>query len=37
MFPTIEDHPKDLRFSINFFTDIGLGLLTEEMRNILNE
>lgn len=26
----------DIRFSINFFTAIGLGVLTEEMREVLN-
>ena len=30
MFPT--DNPKDTRFSINYFTSIGLGILTEDMR-----
>ncbi|KAF9239683.1 armadillo-type protein [Melanogaster broomeanus] len=33
MFPT--DNPKNTRFSINYFTSIGLGLLTEEMREYL--
>lgn len=26
------DHPKNTRFCINFFTSIGLGALTEELR-----
>ena len=30
------DHPKNIRFSINFFTSIGLGALTEELRKYLN-
>ena len=30
LFPT--DHPKNTRFSINFFTSIGLGILTENLR-----
>ena len=30
MFPT--DNPKDTCFSINYFTSIGLGILTEDMR-----
>lgn len=29
------DNPKNTRFSINFFTSIGLGLLTEAMREHL--
>lgn len=33
MFPM--DHPSDTRFSINFFTSIGLGLVTEPMRDYL--
>ncbi len=33
IFPT--DNPKDTRFSINFFTSIGLGALTEDMREHL--
>ena len=33
MFPT--DNPKDTRFSINYFTSIGLGILTEDMREYL--
>lgn len=33
MFPT--DIPKNTRFSINYFTSIGLGVLTEEMREYL--
>lgn len=30
-----KDHPKDVRFAINFFTLIGLGGLTVELRNHL--
>ena len=33
MFPM--DIPKNTRFSINYFTSIGLGILTEEMRQYL--
>jgi pre-mRNA-splicing factor CWC22 len=33
MFPV--DNPKNTRFSINYFTSIGLGVLTEEMREYL--
>ncbi|KAF9228687.1 MIF4G-domain-containing protein [Gyrodon lividus] len=33
MFPI--DNPKDTRFAINYFTSIGLGVLTEEMREYL--
>ena len=33
MFPL--DNPKDTRFSINYFTSIGLGAVTEEMREHL--
>ncbi|KIL68520.1 hypothetical protein M378DRAFT_176690 [Amanita muscaria Koide BX008] len=33
MFPT--DIPKNTRFSINYFTSIGLGIVTEEMREYL--
>ncbi|KAK3720075.1 pre-mRNA-splicing factor cwc22 [Vermiconidia calcicola] len=33
MFPT--DDPKNTRFSINFFTAIGMGMLTEGMREYL--
>ena len=33
MFP--RDNPRDTRFSINFFTSIGLGLVTEPMREHL--
>ena len=29
------DHPKNIRFAINFFTLIGLGGLTVELRNHL--
>ena len=30
-----KDTPKNMRFSINFFTSIGLGGLTEELRDYL--
>ncbi|KAI1783410.1 MIF4G-domain-containing protein [Ganoderma leucocontextum] len=33
MFPL--DNPKDTRFSINYFTSVGLGAVTEEMREHL--
>jgi pre-mRNA-splicing factor CWC22 len=33
IFPT--DNPKNTRFSINYFTSIGMGVLTEEMREHL--
>jgi hypothetical protein len=33
LFP--RDHPKNTRFSINFFTSIGLGGLTEALRTYL--
>lgn len=33
MFPM--DIPKNTRFSINYFTSIGLGIVTEEMREYL--
>ncbi|KAI0700515.1 hypothetical protein C8T65DRAFT_811788 [Cerioporus squamosus] len=33
MFPM--DNPKDTRFSINYFTSIGLGAITEDMREHL--
>ncbi|KAJ8083115.1 pre-mRNA-splicing factor cwc22 [Marasmius tenuissimus] len=33
MFPT--DVPKNTRFSINYFTSVGLGAVTEEMREYL--
>lgn len=29
------DHPKNTRFSINFFTSIGLGGITESLREYL--
>ena len=32
LFP--KDHPKNTRFAINFFTSIGQGALTEELRVI---
>ena len=38
LFPMGKDaNPKDTRFSINFFTTIGLGGLTEEMRTFLKQ
>lgn len=33
LFPT--DNPRNTRFSINYFTSIGMGALTEEMRDYL--
>jgi pre-mRNA-splicing factor CWC22 len=33
MFPM--DNPKNTRFAINYFTSIGLGLVTEDMREYL--
>jgi len=30
-----KDHPKNTRFCINFFTSIGLGALTEDLREFL--
>jgi len=33
IFPT--DNPKNTRFAINYFTSIGLGLITEDMRTWL--
>ncbi|KAJ2906859.1 hypothetical protein MKZ38_010357 [Zalerion maritima] len=33
LFP--KDNPKNIRFSINYFTSIGMGALTEEMREFL--
>lgn len=33
LFP--KDNPKNTRFAINFFTSIGLGALTEDMREHL--
>mmetsp|Transcript_25598 Transcript_25598/g.22627 ORF Transcript_25598/g.22627 Transcript_25598/m.22627 type:complete len:114 (+) Transcript_25598:706-1047(+) len=35
LFP--KDHPKNIRFAINFFTLIGLGGITVAMRNYLEE
>ncbi|PVU98480.1 hypothetical protein BB559_001554, partial [Furculomyces boomerangus] len=35
MFPT--DNPKNIRFAINYFTSIGLGALTEELREVLSK
>lgn len=31
------DNPKNTRFSINFFTSIGLGGLTDELREHLKQ
>jgi len=35
IFPMEVDNPRNTRFSINYFTSIGMGALTEEMRNHL--
>merc|ERR1711976_316151 len=35
LFP--KDHPKNMRFAINFFTAIGLGILTEDLRGYLEK
>merc|ERR1712064_245317 len=35
LFP--KDHPKNMRFAINYFTAIGLGVLTEDLRDYLAE
>jgi len=35
LFP--RDHPKNIRFAINFFTAIGLGVLTEDLRNFMQK
>ncbi|KAJ4898310.1 MIF4G domain-containing protein / MA3 domain-containing protein [Raphanus sativus] len=32
-----KDHPKNMRFSINFFTSIGLGGITEKPRQLLHQ
>eukprot|EP00927_Polykrikos_kofoidii_P065701 TRINITY_DN61435_c0_g1_i1.p1 TRINITY_DN61435_c0_g1~~TRINITY_DN61435_c0_g1_i1.p1 ORF type:complete len:683 (-),score=127.17 TRINITY_DN61435_c0_g1_i1:164-2212(-) len=34
LFP--KDHPKNMRFAINYYTAIGLGVLTEGLREYLN-
>merc|ERR1712032_35213 len=34
LFP--RDHPKNVRFAINYFTAIGLGILTEDLRHFLD-
>merc|ERR1712183_784942 len=34
LFP--KDHPKNMRFAINYFTAIGLGVLTEDLRDHLS-
>merc|ERR1719215_1391066 len=31
------DHPKNMRFSTNYFTAIGLGILTEDLRETLSK
>merc|ERR1712194_53326 len=33
LFP--KDHPKNMRFAINYFTAIGLGVLTDDLRQCL--
>lgn len=35
LFPN--DHPKNIRFAINFFTAIGLGGLTDDLRELLQK
>lgn len=35
LFP--KDHVKNVRFAINFFTSIGVGALTEGLRQFLDE
>jgi len=35
LFP--KDHPKNIKFAINFFTTIGLGALTVQLRKFLKE
>ncbi|KAL9107671.1 MAG: hypothetical protein Q9227_007478 [Pyrenula ochraceoflavens] len=35
IFPMNPEEPKNTRFSINYFTSIGMGVLTEEMREHL--
>ncbi|KAJ1920663.1 pre-mRNA-splicing factor cwc22 [Mycoemilia scoparia] len=35
MFP--DDNPRHVRFAINYFTSIGLGALTEELRELLKK
>jgi len=35
LFP--KDHPKNVRFAINYFTAIGLGVLTEDLRTFLEQ
>ena len=35
LFP--KDHPKNTKYVINFFTSIGLGALTVELRKFLKE
>lgn len=35
LFP--KDHPKNVRFAINYYTAIGLGVLTEDLRDFLEQ
>merc|ERR1711870_220147 len=35
LFP--KDHPKNMRFAINYFTAIGLGVLTDDLRQSLEK
>merc|ERR1712066_216909 len=35
LFP--KDHPKNMRFAINYFTAIGLGVLTDDLRQCLEK
>jgi len=35
LFP--KDHPKNIRFAINYYTAIGLGVLTEDLRDYLEK
>merc|ERR1712084_177422 len=35
LFP--KDHPKNMRFAINYFTAIGLGVLTDDLRQTLEK
>lgn len=37
LFGMLQDTPRNIRFSINFFTSIGLGGLTDKMRADLQE
>lgn len=31
------DHPNNVRFAINYYTTIGLGRLSDELREVLAE